>query len=50
LAGTLVAALIVGGTEVFTGLYVGPEYKYMAIFIVYLLVLIWRPKKGLLGW
>jgi len=50
LAGTLFAALIVGGTEVFTGLYVGPEYKYMAIFIVYLLVLIWRPKKGLLGW
>jgi branched-chain amino acid transport system permease protein len=50
LPGTIIAGLIIGVTEVFTGIYVGPEYKYVSIFLVYLLVLIWRPKKGLLGW
>jgi branched-chain amino acid transport system permease protein len=50
LAGTIIAGLMIGVTEVFSGLYIGPEYKYVAIFVVYLIILIWRPKKGLLGW
>jgi branched-chain amino acid transport system permease protein len=50
LAGTIIAGLMIGVTEVFSGLYIGPEYKYVAIFFVYLIILIWRPKKGLLGW
>ncbi len=50
LAGTIIAGLMIGITEVFSGLYIGPEYKYVAIFVVYLIVLICRPKKGLLGW
>jgi branched-chain amino acid transport system permease protein len=50
LAGTIIAGLMIGVTEVFSGLYIGPEYKYVAIFVVYLVILIWRPKKGLLGW
>jgi branched-chain amino acid transport system permease protein len=50
LLGTIVAALIIGEIEVFSGLYIGPEYKYVSIFVVYLLVLMWRPKRGLLGW
>jgi len=50
LAGTIIAGLMIGITEVFSGLYIGPEYKYVAIFVVYLIILIWRPKKGLLGW
>ncbi|MGA2462991.1 MAG: branched-chain amino acid ABC transporter permease [Thermodesulfobacteriota bacterium] len=48
--GTIIAGVIIGVTEIFTALYIGPEYKYVAIFVVYLLILIWRPKKGLLGW
>jgi branched-chain amino acid transport system permease protein len=50
MAGTIIAGLMIGITEVFSGLYIGPEYKYVAIFVVYLIILIWRPKKGLLGW
>jgi branched-chain amino acid transport system permease protein len=50
LPGTIFAGLMIGVIEVFSGLYIGPEYKYVAIFVVYLLVLMWRPKKGLLGW
>ncbi len=50
LIGTILACLILGEIEVLCGLYVGPEYKYAAIFVVYLLILVWRPEKGLLGW
>jgi len=50
LLGTILAGILIGITEVFGGLYIGPEYKYVAIFVMYLIILIWRPKKGLLGW
>jgi len=50
LGGTLLAAVIIGEVEVFSGLYIGPEYKYVSVFVLYLLVLLWRPKQGLLGW
>lgn len=50
LLGTILAGILIGVTEVFGGLYIGPEYKYVAIFLMYLIILIWRPKKGLLGW
>ena len=50
LLGTILAGILIGVTEVFGGLYIGPEYKYVAIFVMYLVILIWRPKKGLLGW
>jgi len=50
LLGTILAGILIGVTEIFSGLYIGPEYKYVAIFMLYLIILIWRPKKGLLGW
>jgi branched-chain amino acid transport system permease protein len=50
LPGTILAGILIGVTEIFSGLYIGPEYKYLAIFVMYLIILIWRPKKGLLGW
>jgi branched-chain amino acid transport system permease protein len=50
LLGTILAGILIGVTEIFSGLYIGPEYKYVAIFVMYLIILIWRPKKGLLGW
>jgi branched-chain amino acid transport system permease protein len=50
LPGTILAGILIGVTEIFSGLYIGPEYKYVAIFVMYLIILIWRPKKGLLGW
>jgi branched-chain amino acid transport system permease protein len=45
---TLVAGIVVGLVEVFGGLFVAPSLKYVFVFLLYLVVVLWRPQ-GLLG-
>jgi branched-chain amino acid transport system permease protein len=47
--GTLLAALLMGLVEAFAGFYIAPVFKYVAVFAVYLVVIMVRPK-GLFGW
>jgi branched-chain amino acid transport system permease protein len=47
--GALVAAIMIGLVESFAGFYIGPVYKYIAVFGIYLVVILIRPK-GLFGW
>jgi len=47
--GALLAAIIIGLVESFTGFYVAAVVKYAAVFAVYLAVILIRPK-GLFGW
>ena len=47
--GALIAALMIGLVESFTGFYVAPVFKYVAVFGIYLVVIMIRPK-GLFGW
>lgn len=47
--GALVAAVMVGLIESLAGFYIGPVYKYIAVFGIYLVVILIRPK-GLFGW
>lgn len=46
--GTLVAGVVVGLIETLGGLLIAPALKYVAVFLVYLLVVLWRPQ-GLFG-
>lgn len=45
---TLLAGVVVGLVEVFGGLFVAPSLKYVFVFLLYLVVVLWRPQ-GLLG-
>lgn len=47
--GALAAALLIGLVESFTGFYIAAVVKYVAVFAVYLIVILVRPK-GLFGW
>ena len=47
--GALVGGIIVGLVENLAGFYIGPAFKYAVVFLMYLAVLVWRPK-GLFGW
>jgi len=47
--GALFAALMVGLVESFSGFFIAPVFKYVAVFALYLLVVMVRPK-GLFGW
>jgi len=47
--GALFAALLIGLVESFTGFYVAAVVKYVAVFAIYLVVILIRPK-GLFGW
>ena len=47
--GALAAALLIGLVESFAGFYIAPVVKYVAVFALYLAVILVRPK-GLLGW
>ena len=47
--GALFAALIIGLVESFAGFYVAAVVKYVAVFAIYLVVILIRPK-GLFGW
>src|SRR5262249_36457264 len=46
--GTLLAGVIVGLVEVMGGLLIAPSLKYVAVFTLYLVVVLWRPQ-GLFG-
>ena len=47
--GALCAALLIGLVESFAGFYIAPVVKYVAVFALYLAVIMVRPK-GLFGW
>lgn len=47
--GALLAALLIGLVESFAGFYVAAVVKYVAVFAIYLVVIMIRPK-GLFGW
>lgn len=47
--GAFCAAILIGLVEAFSGFYVAPVFKYVAVFGLYLVVVFWRPK-GLFGW
>lgn len=47
--GTFLAAILVGLVEALAGFYVAPVFKYVAVFGLYLVVIMVRPK-GLFGW
>jgi branched-chain amino acid transport system permease protein len=44
----LAAGVVVGLIEVLGGLLIAPALKYVAVFVLYLLVVLWRPQ-GLFG-
>jgi branched-chain amino acid transport system permease protein len=45
---TLLAGVAVGIVEVFAGLFIAPAMKYAVVFLLYLVVVLWRPQ-GLFG-
>jgi len=47
--GSLLAALLVGLVEALVGFYIAPIFKYVAVFGLYLIVILIRPR-GLFGW
>jgi len=47
--GALCAALLIGLVESFAGFYIAPVIKYVAVFTLYIAVIMVRPK-GLFGW
>jgi len=47
--GALVAALLVGIVEALGGYYIAPVFKYVAVFGLYLALVLLRPK-GIFGW
>lgn len=47
--GALLAALLIGLVESFAGFYIAAVVKYVAVFAIYLVVIMFRPK-GLFGW
>ncbi|MBI4391836.1 MAG: branched-chain amino acid ABC transporter permease, partial [candidate division NC10 bacterium] len=46
--GALVAGVLIGLLEVLAGLFIAPAFKYAAVFLLYLVVVLVRPQ-GLLG-
>ncbi len=46
--GSLLAGLIIGVVEVLGGLLIAPAFKYVAVYLIYLLIVLVRPQ-GLLG-
>ncbi len=47
-AGTLAAGVVVGLVEALAGLLIPPAFKYSVVFVLYLVVVLWRPQ-GLFG-
>jgi branched-chain amino acid transport system permease protein len=47
--GALLASLLIGLIEALSGFYIAPVFKYVAVFALYLVVVMLRPK-GLFGW
>jgi branched-chain amino acid transport system permease protein len=48
IAGAFVAAMLVGLLENVAGFYLDPAYKHLWVFLLFIVVLVWRPQ-GLLG-
>ena len=46
--GTLAAGVVVGLVEALAGLLIPPAFKYSVVFVLYLVVVLWRPQ-GLFG-
>jgi branched-chain amino acid transport system permease protein len=46
--GTLAAGIVVGLVEALAGLLIPPAFKYSVVFVLYLVVVLWRPQ-GLFG-
>jgi branched-chain amino acid transport system permease protein len=46
--GSLVAGIMIGVIEVLAGLLIAPAFKYVAVFAIYLVVVLIRPQ-GLFG-
>jgi branched-chain amino acid transport system permease protein len=49
ITGTILAGIIVGQVQSFGGFLVEPAYKYLCVFILYLVILVIKPR-GLFGW
>lgn len=49
IVGSFLAALLVGVVEALAGFYIAPVFKYVAVFSLYLAVIMVRPR-GLFGW
>ena len=49
IGGALAASLLIGLVEALSGFYLAPVVKYVAVFGLYLAVVLFRPK-GLFGW
>jgi len=49
IGGALIAGIIVAQAESVGGLLVGPPFKYALVFLIYLIVILIKPK-GLFGW
>jgi branched-chain amino acid transport system permease protein len=49
ISGALLAALLIGLIESLCGFYIAPVFKYVAVFGLYLAVVMLRPK-GFFGW
>lgn len=49
IGGAFIAGILVGLVENVGGFFVGPEFKYTLVFILYLIVISLRPR-GLFGW
>jgi len=47
--GAMLGAVLIGEAEALGGLLVGPAFKYMIVYLLYIGVLVWRPR-GLMGW
>jgi branched-chain amino acid transport system permease protein len=47
--GALLAALLIGLVEALSGFYIAPVFKYVAVFGLYLVVVMIRPR-GFFGW
>jgi branched-chain amino acid transport system permease protein len=48
ITGSLVAGILIGVIEVMAGLLIAPAFKYVAVFLIYLIVVLIRPQ-GLFG-
>jgi branched-chain amino acid transport system permease protein len=49
IVGTILAGVIVGMVQTFGGFFIEPAYKYLCVFVLYLVVLMFKPK-GIFGW
>jgi len=47
--GAFFAGLMIGLVEMIGGYYLGPQWKFALVYLVYFLIVVFRPK-GLLGW